>query len=594
MGRHMSCSGRGALLRRRAYLLLAIAPLLVAGVGTASQPQTGQLSEGDTYREYGYISLKDGVRLAHVIRRPKREGRYPTLFIFNEYDADGLSFEGAKPFLEAGYAVLGVNARGTGCSEGDGYSFLDPQGGPDGAAVVEWAASQPWSDGHIGMFGGSNGGMSQIAIAAQQPPHLRAIAPTAIAASLYREEGATAGGMIHLGEAATWTFDLQPKVASLGADARIRGGDTMCAGIRARRPAETRFYRDVLAHPLQDWWWESRALENIVEKVRIPTLIQQTWQDPWDMPDGALRLFELLKGEAKRLVVQNGGHGGAWSTPRLIRWFDRWVKGEKNGVEGEPKVLINWEHGGAGSDGWTTSHANWPVPELRRRPFYLTADGELTPELSRLDGKDGVRSYVYPMGTELVGSNSHFALAPLPIGSLNYETAVMKEDLALLGTPILTFHFSSEQRDTDFLFTLKDIDAGGNTLFLQRAYLRASLRAIDPRRTTRDYVAHAFRRYEKLIPGKIYEIKLSLGAIGHVVRKGHRLQLSILAPNPIPSPVMGSVPTGGPSINKVFHSIRHRSMLDLPVVPGERAQAPAPQCGSLPMQPCRAGKPGDR
>lgn len=552
-----------------------------------------QLLEGDVYREYGYTSLKDGIRLAYVIWRPRKEGRYPILFIYNEYYANGLSFVKAKEFLEAGYAVLGVNARGTGCSEGAGYSFLDPQEALDGAEVVEWAAAQPWSDGNIGMFGGSNGGMSQIAVAAQRPPHLKAIAPTAIAASLYREEGATTGGMIHLGHVASWTFDLQPEVARLGADARIQGGDTECASIRARRPEETSFYKDVLAHPLQDQWWESRALENIVDRVQVPTLIQQTWQDPWDMPDGALRLFELLRtdSKSKRLVVQNGDHGGAWSTPRQIRWFDRWVKGTRNGVEDEPPVLIKWEQGGVGSSGWTTSYSSWPVPGLRRQTFYLTAAGELTREASRLGEKEGVRSYVYPMGTELVGSNEQFALAPLSIGSLHYETDVMGEDLALLGTPILTLYFSSEQMDTDFLFTLKDIDAGGNTLFLQRAYLRASLRAIDPGRTTRDYIAHSFRRHENLVPGKIYELKLSLGAIGHVVRKGHRLQLSILAPNPIPSPVMGSVPSGGLSINKIYHSVRHRSILDLPVVPGEKALAPAPECGSLPMQPCRPAAP---
>lgn len=554
---------------------------------TAAESGARQLSEADVYREYGYTSLKDGVRLAHVIWRPRKEGRYPTLFIYNEYDANGLSFQKAKEFLEAGYAVLGVNARGTGCSEGVGYSFLDPQEALDGAEVVEWAAAQSWSDGNIGMFGGSNGGMSQLAVAARRPPHLKAIAPTAIAASLYREEGATAGGMIHPGHAASWTFDLQPKVARSGADARIQGGDTECASTRARRPAETSFYKDVLAHPLQDEWWESRALENTVDKVQVPTLIQQTWQDPWDMPDGALRLFELLRSENKRLVVQNGGHGGAWSTPRQIRWFDRWVKGERNGVESEPPVLINWEHGGVGASGWTTGYSSWPVPGLQRQTFYLTAAGELTREASRSSEREGVRTYIYPMGTELVGSNEQFALAPLAIGSLHYETDAMSEDLTLLGTPILTFYFSSDQSDTDFLFTLKDIDAGGNTLFLQRAYLRASLRSIDPTRTTRDYIAHSFRRYEKLVPGKIYEIKLSLGAIGHVVRKGHRLQLSILAPNPIPSPVMGSAPSGGPSINKVHHSVRHRSMLDLPVVPGESAQASAPECGSLPMQPCR-------
>lgn len=570
---------------------LAMLSPIVIGTAYAAEPGAGQLSEEDVYHEYGYIRLKDGTRLAHVVWRPSKEGRYPTLFTYDEYIAGGLSFKHAKPFLEAGYAVLSVSVRGSGCSEGVGYSFLDPPIAPDGAAVVEWAAAQPWSDGNIGMFGNSNAGMSQLAVAAQRPPHLKAIAPSSIAGSLYRDEGATTGGMLHLGEAAHWTFELQPQLARSGVDARIRGGDTECTMIRAKRPSETSFYKDVLAHPLQDQYWEDRALENTVDKVQVPTLIAQTWQDPWDMPDGALRLFELLKSENKRLVVQNGGHGGAVSTPRLIRWFDRWVKGEKNGVENEPAVLVNWEQGGAGSSGWTTSYSKWPVPELRRQTFYLTSDGALTRDSSRLSEKDSIRTYVYPMGFELVGNNKQFALAPLSIGSLNYETDTMSEDLALLGTPILTFYFSSDQRDTDFFFTLKDIDARGNTLFLQRAYLRASLRSIDPRRTTRDYIAHSFRRYEKLVPGKIYEVKLSLGAIGHVVRKGHRLQLSILAPNPIPSPVMGSVPSGGPSINKVYHSVRYRSMLDLPVVPGEKAQAPAPECGSLPMQPCRPAAP---
>ncbi len=119
---------------------------------------------------------------------------------------------------------------------------------------------------------------------------------------------------------------------------------------------------------------------------------------------------------------------------------------------------------------------SWPVPGLQRQAFYLTGSGALTREPPLSSDEQGIRTYVYPMGTELVGSNQQFALAPLPMGSLNYETDVMSEDLALLGTPILTFYFSSDQRDTDFLFTLKDIDARGDILFLQRAYLRASLR----------------------------------------------------------------------------------------------------------------------
>jgi predicted acyl esterase len=198
-----------------------------------------------------------------------------------------------------------------------------------------------------------------------------------------------------------------------------------------------------------------------------------------------------------------------------------------------------------------------------------------------------MRGYLYPAGTELVGNNEQFAVAPFDSGVLSYRTEPMAEDMTLIGLPQLTFYFSCEQEDTDFMFTLKDIDPAGNTLFLQRAFLRASLRAIDEQKSTPEEVIQSFSNTDKLVPGKIYEVKLSIPAIGHVVRRGHRLELSILAPSATPAPVMGGVPVGLPSFNKVYHSARYPSELKLPVVPGEVAQKPAPACGSLQFQPCR-------
>jgi predicted acyl esterase len=163
----------------------------------------------------------------------------------------------------------------------------------------------------------------------------------------------------------------------------------------------------------------------------------------------------------------------------------------------------------------------------------------------------------------------------------------MTSDLVLLGAPQLTFFFSSDQTDTDFMFTLKDIDPADNTLFLQRSLLRASLRAVDRESSTVDDIVQAFTRSENLVPGEIYEVRLSLGALGHVVREGHRLELSILSPGSVPNPVWGFAPALASSVNTLYHGDRYPSKLLLPVVRGEKARKPAPSPGALRNQPCR-------
>ncbi|SIT56120.1 hypothetical protein BQ8794_240327 [Mesorhizobium prunaredense] len=72
-----------------------------------------------------------------------------------------------------------------------------------------------------------------------------------------------------------------------------------------------------------------------------------------------------------------------------------------------------------------------------------------------------------------------------------------------------------------------------------------------------------------------------------MVRQGHSLELTIGAPNPIPHSVLGSIPAGAPSINRVYHSGKHASRILLPVIPGAVARAPAPAYNELRGQPYR-------
>jgi predicted acyl esterase len=97
--------------------VVAIAALALTTVAGQGAPAP-ELKEQDVYREIGYLPMRDGVELAYVVWRSKKEGRYPTLVSYSPYATHGASFANAQPYLEHGYAYVGANIRGTGCSEG--------------------------------------------------------------------------------------------------------------------------------------------------------------------------------------------------------------------------------------------------------------------------------------------------------------------------------------------------------------------------------------------------------------------------------------------------------------------------------------------
>jgi predicted acyl esterase len=170
----------------------------------------------------------------------------------------------------------------------------------------------------------------------------------------------------------------------------------------------------------------------------------------------------------------------------------------------------------------------------------------------------------------------------------------MTEDLTILGAPQLTLYVSLQHQDADFVVDLHDLYPNGDVQYLQRGLLRASMRAIDNTRTRPDAIRHRFDKSEPLVPGRVYEIKMSLPPVGAVIRQGHRLEVTIMAPSPITQPDWGFQPAGEPGRNTVYHTATQQSMLNLPVIPGARAQGSAPACGSLDFQPCRPANTTDQ
>ncbi len=543
------------------------------------------------FREIGYAPMPDGVRLAYISYRPAEEGRYPVILDYDAYESSGAGIAVGSWFHEAvrrGYAVVGANVRGSGCSEGDTFSLFHPQQGPDGAALVEWLGTRPWSDGNVGMYGVSYPGHTQFFVAAQRPSHLKALAAGGLTASIYRE-AFRPGGMFNVGFAAWWGEMAQPWIEELGVAERIAAGDTHCEAVQAAQPLNTAF-QEAREHEFHDQYWNERSPESYADQVEVPMMIIQGYQDQQTAMGGP-RLYERLRGPRK-LILQNGGHGvggNSLAVEQVLRWMDRWLKGEENGIDEEPQVTVLFETGlvdGELRPNWVETFSNWPVPGTERRTLRLGADGSLGAE-ALVEEQTGPLTYVYPMGTELVGNNDMFLIPPAPLGSLVYRTAPFAEDLPVLGSARLVLHVSAEAEDTDFMVVLHDIGPDGETLYLQRAFLRASHRAIDPALSSEHWTHHPHDRSEPLVPGEAYELVISFPEVGHVFRAGHALELAILAPNFTPATDWGPMPINLPGINTVYHSADHPSRLELPVVAGIAAAGPPPECGSLEYQPCR-------
>ncbi|MER9643197.1 CocE/NonD family hydrolase [Mesorhizobium sp. M0239] len=561
--------------------------------------------ESDVICDVAYVPMRDGTRVAYASYRPK-VGRHPTIFTYNCYNAGALPFEQAKPLLDAGYAVLGANWPATGCSEGVvDHWFPNRVVGAYGAEVIEWIAEQPWSDGGVGMVGNSYSGSSQLWVAAERPPHLKAIVPTAIVDGF--ETMGYMGGMLqpYLATWEAYTQNMHPT----GKEWRISHGDSECAKVRgsARQIVKNQYFDVMQVHKFKDAWWDSVDVTRaeLVGQISVPTMIIGAWQDEdgGAAREGA-RIFSRLVPnlQQKRLLLTNGDHrtgcfwrGYPFIVDEQIKFLDRWVKGIRNGIENEPAVKVFWEVSAADGDpkkaaaGWTTSHATWPEPAVRRRPYFLTADGGLSIEQASSSPKEGVRSYLYPTGVELTGSDKQFALVPYTYGVLNYRTEPLAEDMNLLGNPEITLFLSIDNGDdVDVAITLKDVSPDGVVLFLQSGLHRVSFQEIDEAQTNSEEVLHTFSRSEKLRPEEIYEVRMSLlSPFAHVLRKGHSLELTIGAPNPIPHHLMASIPAGSPCINRIQHSETHSSRITLPILPGAIAQAPAPAIGTLLNQPSR-------
>src|SRR5437660_11490931 len=198
-------NGKSERIALKAMRRIVAAFLFAAGASQFAPPSLAAEEKYEVTVERGVAAkMRDGVTLRADIYRPKAEGKFPVLLVRTPYDKTGEMNIGLRAAAR-GYVVIAQDVRGRFTSEGEWYPFKSES--LDGYDTVEWAAALPYSNGKVGMFGGSYVGATQVLAAIAQPPHLAGIFPF-ITASNYHDGWTYQGGAFEQWFNESWASGL--------------------------------------------------------------------------------------------------------------------------------------------------------------------------------------------------------------------------------------------------------------------------------------------------------------------------------------------------------------------------------------------------
>jgi putative CocE/NonD family hydrolase len=530
--------------------------------------------------------------LSYTLTLPSANGSFPVVLEYDPYSA-GVTSDPA--WNSSGYAMLGVNFRGTGCSQGAFQPLRGDIWGKDGAQVVSWAARQPWSDGNIGMIGFSFTGVSQLATAAFAGPALKAITPENVFPDLYRD--IVYPGGVYNSWISGW---IGARNFILGAPVLEQSAtDPQCVANQAQQvaPDESEI-ANVAGNPYLDAAWSAQP-ESFLNRVRVPVLGCVTWQDSTAYSRGYDGYREL--DPAKTWVVgSNGAHADcATSHAERVSFFDRYLKHEHNGWEATPHLRLVHEvravagqvnvrdnqNGDAGT--WQSSFGSWSALDaaIHPLPLYPQSGGRLAltaPALARPPD-----SYAYPTRTANTGfdwtARNSWSNPKAPDGEVVYTTPTLAHDTEFVGPGSADLWIASTALETDVQVTLSEVRPDGQEMYVENGWLRASDRRLDPAKSTALRPYHSFRAAdaEPLTPLQPVLARIELLPFDHVFRAGSAIRLSIDSAGGY----FAIVPEA--AMETIYHQPGMASKLVLGWLPGATAHAPFPACGSLLNQPCR-------
>jgi uncharacterized protein len=593
-------SGQCHMTRR--LLLLPLLNFAFAFAAQGPQPDAITVEHGVA------VKMRDGATLRADIYRPKADGKFPTLLQRTPYNKDG-GQEFGRQAAAQGYVAIVQDVRGRYTSEGDWYPFMNESN--DGYDTVEWAASLPYSNGKVGMWGGSYVGATQMLAAIAHPPHLAGICPV-VTASNYHENWTYQGGAFEQWFNESWTSGLAQDTLNRTvqhATNALKGAPVLPLTKYPlfNFPAHLSksdlthnlapYFLDWLAHPSFDSYWKRWSIEDHYADIQVPVLSVAAWYDIFQ--GGSLRNYIGLKQHAgneaarkgQRLLVIVGGHAGSgrtigevdfgeaaaeWNeTAVTLRWYDYVLKGVQNEYAGPPVKLFVM-----GANEWRTEET-WPLARTRAMKYFLHSQGKANS--LRGDGtlsEGGATSepadqYTYDpanpaptTGGPLCCDGAHLPAGPKDQRAVEarddvliYSTAPMAQDMEVTGPVSLTIYAKTSAVDTDFTAKLVDVWPNGFAQNLTEGILRARYR-------------NSQEKPELINPGEIYALTIDLWSTSNVFKQGHKLRLEVSSSNfPRFDRNLNTGEDNSSSArmvtatNSIYHDAEHPSALLLPVIP---------------------------
>jgi len=547
--------------------------------------------------------MRDGMTLRADIYRPNAEGKFPVLLVRTPYDKTNETNFGLKGAAR-GYVVIAQDVRGRFASEGDWYTFKYES--QDGYDTVEWAAALPYSNGKVGMFGGSYVGATQFLAAIAKPPHLVGICPN-YTASNYHDGWTYQGGAFEQWFNESWTTGLalntMRRRMETNADAlsgtKVLPLNSYPVLEMPQAAGLAPYFADWLAHPNFDDYWKQISIEDHYAQIQVPVFSLGAWYDIF--LGGTLRNYVRLKKEAgsestrstQRLMVYVGGHAGGWAGRKVgaldfgdklpidvgevtLRWYDWLLKGEANGIEKEKPVKIFV----MGKNEWREED-DWPLARAKNTRYYLHSSGAANGlggngSLSTMAPPDEKPDqYVYDPNDAVPTIGGPLCCSALPTGIgpqdqrpaegrndvLVYTTPAFAKDTEVTGPVSLDLYVSSSAVDTDFTGKLVDVWPDGFAQNLTEGILRLRYR-------------NSQEKPELANPGETYHITVDLWATSNVFLAGHKLRLEVSSSN-FPR-FDRNLNTGEEqaratrmikAANVIYHDKAHPSALVVPLVP---------------------------
>ena len=282
---------------------------------------------------YGYLTTRDGTMLSVnvTLPGPASGGPYPTVVEYSGYDPSNpdATQPASRIAQLLGFATVGVNLRGTGCS-GGAYDYFEELQSLDGYDVVETIAAQPWVlHGTVGMVGISFPGITQLFVAHTRPPHLAAITPLSVLDDTYAT--LYPGGIFNNGFALGWAKDRQadarPSTSSGGgqgwASKRIAAGDETCRANQALRLQAPGVLREIRANAYRRGAaTDALAPASFVHDIDVPVFLAGAWQDQETGSHFANMISNFSPDIPMKVTLMNGVHQDSLAPAVLSEWIE--------------------------------------------------------------------------------------------------------------------------------------------------------------------------------------------------------------------------------------------------------------------------------